>query len=98
MHNEELYLKKFFDPLKVCKKYKPKFGKNGDIDNIAVAWSQGYLPVFAIFSGQIDDDLVLRYKNSRGGVIVGNLTGSPYDSLFVFCKEVLDYDMELNLK
>jgi hypothetical protein len=76
--------------------YKSKDSKrqNGDIDNIAVAWSQGYLPVFAIFSGQIDNDLVLRYKNSRGGVIAGNLTGSSYDSLFVFCKDVLGYDLE----
>jgi hypothetical protein len=40
--------------------YKSKDSKrqNGDIDNIAVAWSQGYLPVFAIFSGQIDNRLV----------------------------------------
>jgi hypothetical protein len=76
--------------------YKSKDSKrqNGDIDNIAVAWSHGYLPVFAIFSGQIDNDLVLRYKNSRGGVIAGNLTGSSYDSLFVFCKDVLGYDLE----
>jgi hypothetical protein len=76
--------------------YKSKDSKrqNGDIDNIAVAWSQGYLPVFAIFSGQIDNDLVLRYKNSRGGVIVGNLTGSPYDSIFAFCKSILEYNLE----
>lgn len=75
--------------------YKSKDSKrqNGDIDNIAVAWSQGYLPVFAIFSGQIDHDLVLRYKNSRGGVIVGNLSGSSFESLFVFFKEVLGYDL-----
>ena len=76
--------------------YKSKDSKrqNGDIDNIAVAWSQGYLPVFAIFSGQIDNDLVLRYRNSRGGVIIGNLSGSSYESLFVFCKEILNYDIE----
>jgi hypothetical protein len=76
--------------------YKSKDSKrqNGDIDNIAVAWSQGYLPVFAIFSGQIDNDLVLRYKNSRGGVIIGTLTGSPYESLFIFSKEILNYDMK----
>jgi len=76
--------------------YKSKDSKrqNADIDNIAVAWSQGYLPVFAIFSGQIDNDLVLRYKNSRGGVIIGNLTGSSYESLFLFCKEILNYDLE----
>lgn len=76
--------------------YKSKDSKrqNGDIDNIAVAWSQGYLPIFAIFSGQIDNDLVLRYKNSRGGVIVGTLSGSAFESIFIFCKEVLNYDLE----
>jgi hypothetical protein len=57
--------------------YKSKDSKrqNGDIDNIAVAWAQGYMPVFAIFSGQIDGDLVLRYKNSRGGIIIGQTAG-----------------------
>lgn len=75
--------------------YKSKDSKrqNGDIDNIAVAWSQGYLPVFAIFSGQIDGDLVLRYKNNRGGIIVGRSEGDSLASLFTFSKEVLDYDM-----
>jgi hypothetical protein len=53
--------------------YKSKDSKrqNADIDNIAVAWANGYLPVFAIFSSQIDADLVLRYRNSRGGIIIG---------------------------
>ena len=39
--------------------YKSKDSKrqNADIDNIAVAWAQGYMPVFAIFSGQMDADL-----------------------------------------
>lgn len=75
--------------------YKSKDSKrqNGDIDNIAVAWSQGYLPVFAIFSGQIDGDLVLRYKNNRGGIVVGNTSGNARESLFTFSREVLDYDM-----
>lgn len=75
--------------------YKSKDSKrqNGDIDNIAVAWAQGYMPVFAIFSGQIDGDLVLRYKNNRGGIIVGRTGGNPRESLFTFSKEVLDYDI-----
>ena len=75
--------------------YKSKDSKrqNGDIDNIAVAWSQGYLPVFAIFSGQIDGDLVLRYKNNRGGIIIGKTAGNSMESLFTFSKEVLDYDL-----
>jgi hypothetical protein len=75
--------------------YKSKDSKrqNGDIDNIAVAWSQGYLPVFAIFSSQIDGDLVLRYKNNRGGIVIGRTVGNSRESLFTFSKEVLDYDM-----
>ncbi len=75
--------------------YKSKDSKrqNADIHNIAVAWANGYLPVFAIFSSQIDTDLVLRYRNSRGGIIIGVTSGSSQISLFVFSKEVLGYDL-----
>jgi hypothetical protein len=75
--------------------YKSKDSKrqNADIDNIAVAWANGYLPVFAIFSSQIDADLVLRYRNSRGGIIIGTTSGTNQTSLFVFCREVLGYDL-----
>jgi hypothetical protein len=75
--------------------YKSKDSKrqNADIDNIAVAWANGYLPVFAIFSSQIDADLVLRYRNSRGGIIIGTTSGTSQTSLFVFCQEVLGYDL-----
>ncbi|CAD5971852.1 hypothetical protein PCC9214_03868 [Planktothrix tepida] len=75
--------------------YKSKDSKrqNADIDNIAVAWANGYLPVFAIFSSQIDSDLVLRYRNSRGGIITGTLLGTSQNSLFVFSKNVLGYDL-----
>ncbi len=76
--------------------YKSKDSKrqNGDIDNIAVAWSQGYLPVFAIFSSQIDGDLALRYRNNRGGVIIGRTKGGPCESLYAFSGSVLGYDLE----
>jgi hypothetical protein len=75
--------------------YKSKDSKrqNADIDNIAVAWANGYLPVFAIFSSQIDVDLVLRYRNSRGGILVGTTSGSNQISLFVFSQEILGYDL-----
>jgi len=75
--------------------YKSKDSKrqNADIDNIAVAWANGYLPVFAIFSSQIDADLVLRYRNSRGGIIIGTTASTNQTSLFVFCREVLGYDL-----
>lgn len=75
--------------------YKSKDSKrqNGDIDNIAVAWAHGYMPVFAIFSGQIDGDLVLRYRNNRGGIVIGKTGGTSMDSLFTFSQDVLCYDL-----
>jgi hypothetical protein len=55
--------------------YKSKDSKrqNGDIDNATVAYAYHYIPVFSIFSSQIDNDIVLRYKNSRCCVLVGNM-------------------------
>lgn len=75
--------------------YKSKDSKrqNGDIDNASVAWSKGYLPVFAIFSSQIDHDIVTRYKNSRCGMLIGSPNNSPEISLFAFFEQVLDYDI-----
>lgn len=75
--------------------YKSKDSKrqNGDIDNATVAYAHQYIPVFSVFSSQIDNDIVLRYKNSRCCVLVGNMSSSTHDSLFTFCKEVLGYDM-----
>lgn len=75
--------------------YKSKDSKrqNGDIDNIAVAWAQGYMPVFAIFSAQIDGDLVLRYRNSRGGMLVGRTDGPSTVSLIAFTRDVLGFDL-----
>ncbi|MCS7037874.1 MAG: hypothetical protein RMJ33_13025 [Saprospiraceae bacterium] len=75
--------------------YKSKDSKrqNADIDNATVAWANSYLPVFAIFSAQIDADVVLRYRNSRCGILVGSNSIDPGVSLFAFCKEVLGYDL-----
>ena len=75
--------------------YKSKDSKrqNGDIDNATVAYAYNYLPVFTIFSGQIDNDIVLRYTNSRCAILIGSESSSPYSSLFAFTKEVLGYDL-----
>jgi len=75
--------------------YKSKDSKrqNADIDNATVAWASGYLPVFAIFSSQIDEDIVLRYRNSRCGVLVGADSKDPKVSLFAFSREVLGFDL-----
>lgn len=75
--------------------YKSKDSKrqNADIDNATVAWANGYLPVFAIFSAQIDSDLVLRYRNNRCGVLTGTLSDNPFASIFAFSKNILEYDL-----
>jgi hypothetical protein len=75
--------------------YKSKDSKrqNADIDNATVAWANGYLPVFAIFSSQIDSDIILRYRNNRCGVMVGSNSSNPNISLFVFFRDILGYDL-----
>lgn len=75
--------------------YKSKDSKrqNADIDNATVAWANGYLPVFAIFSSQIDSDIVLRYRNSRCGVMIGSNSPNSNISLFAFCSDILGYDL-----
>ncbi len=75
--------------------YKSKDSKrqNADIDNATVAWAHGYLPVFAIFSSQIDPDLVLGYHNNRCGILVGTINGNNQLSLYAFCEQVLAYDL-----
>lgn len=75
--------------------YKSKDSKrqNADIDNATVAWANGYMPVFAIFSSQIDIDIVLRYQNNRCGILTGVNNDDPHLSLYAFCKHVLGYDL-----
>ncbi len=75
--------------------YKSKDSKrqNADIDNATVAWSKGYLPVFAIFSSQIDSDIVLRYRNNRSGILIGNNSTDPTESLYAFTEQVIGYNL-----
>lgn len=75
--------------------YKSKDSKrqNADIDNATVAWANDYLPVFAIFSSQIDSDLVLRYRNNRCGILIGTTNGNNKTSLYAFCEQILGYNL-----
>ena len=75
--------------------YKSKDSKrqNADLDNAAVAYSKSYLPVFTVFSSQIDNDISLRYRNGKCGILVGNLHGNAFSSLFRFCDEILLFDL-----
>jgi hypothetical protein len=75
--------------------YKSKDSKrqNADIDNATVAWANGYLPIFTIFSAQIDSDIVLRYRNNRCGILIGSASEDNMISLFSFSNQVLGYDL-----
>lgn len=75
--------------------YKSKDSKrqNADIDNATVAWSHGYLPIVAVFSQQIDSDIVLRYRNNRCGILVGSVGAGRCESLYDFVDEVVGYDL-----
>ena len=67
--------------------------QNADIDNATVAWSYGYLPVVAVFSRQIDSDIVLRYRNNRCGILIGTVGTGRCESLYDFVDEVVGYDL-----
>ncbi len=75
--------------------YKSKDSKrqNADIDNATVAWANDYLPVFAIFSSQIDSDIVLRYRNNRCGILIGTMDNNDKLSLYAFCNKILGYNL-----
>lgn len=75
--------------------YKSKDSKrqNGDIDNATVAYAYNYLPVFTVFSSQIDNDIVLRYTNNRCAVIIGSRNINPHVSLFAFTRDILGFDL-----
>ncbi len=75
--------------------YKSKDSKrqNGDLDNATVAYAYHYLPVFTVFSSQIDKDIVLRYTNNRCGILIGSTSDDSHVSLFAFSKNVLGYDL-----
>ncbi len=75
--------------------YKSKDSKrqNADIANAASAYSQGYLPVVAMLSTQIDSDVARRYQRANILLLRGQLEGSALTSTYIFCREVLGYDL-----
>jgi len=75
--------------------YKSKDAKrqNADISNGAAAYAHGYLPVVMILSNQIDLDVADRYLRAKLLVLRGTNGGSDRDSTYVFCRNVLNYDL-----
>jgi len=75
--------------------YKSKDAKrqDADIGNAAHAYANAYLPVVALFSTQIDADIEERYARAQWLILKGSLGGTSLDSTYVFCREVLGYDL-----
>jgi hypothetical protein len=46
-----------------------------------------------LFSTQIDGDVAARYREARWLLLAGTLSGEATNSTYVFCREVLDYDL-----
>lgn|SRR5574341_28750 len=75
--------------------YKSKDSKrqNADIANAASAYRYAYLPVIALLSLQMDDDLARRYQESGLLLLHGSLAGSSTASTYAFCRELIGYDL-----
>ena len=75
--------------------YKSKDSKrqNADISNAANAYVHAYMPVLLLFSNQIDGDLAERYTAARWLLLRGTQQGTYLDSTYVFCREIVGYDL-----
>lgn len=75
--------------------YKSKDSKrqNADVSNAANAYASKHLPVVVLLSTQIDSDVAERYARAQWLILRGTVVGTPLDSTYVFCREVLGYDL-----
>jgi hypothetical protein len=76
--------------------YKSKDSKrqNADIANAATAYTKGYLPCVAVLSGQIDTDIIIRYRSEKWSVLTGIVgANDPTRSTYDFMKDIIGYDL-----
>ena len=76
--------------------YKSKDSKrqNADIANAAAAYTRGYFPCAVILSGQIDNDVLLRYRAEKWSVVTGFAGATdPRLSTYDFMRDVVGYDL-----
>ena len=77
--------------------YKSKDSKrqNADLNNAATAYTKGYLPCAVILSGQIDSDVLLRYRAAKWAVVTGIVGATnPLISTYDFMRDIVGYDLE----
>ena len=76
--------------------YKSKDSKrqNADIANAATAYTKGYFPCAVILSGQIDSDVLMRYRAEKWSVVTGIVgVANPLVSTYDFMRDVVGYDL-----
>jgi hypothetical protein len=75
--------------------YKSKDAKrqNADIVNASNAYANLYVPVLLLFSTQIDGDVAARYVQMQWLLLTGASAGQATESTYVFCRDVLGYDL-----
>lgn len=76
--------------------YKSKDSKrqNADISNAATAYTRGYFPCAVVLSGQIDGDILMRYRAEKWSVVTGAFgVGDPLTSTYGFMRDVIGYDL-----
>lgn len=75
--------------------YKSKDSKrqNADVSNAANAYARKHLPVVLLLSTQIDSDVAERYTRAQWLILLGTIGGTSLDSTYVFCRQVLGYDL-----
>ena len=75
--------------------YKSKDSKrqNADVSNASNAYAYQYIPVVALLSNQIDNDVAMRYQRARWLLLRGTVEGSTTDSIYVFLRDVVGYDL-----
>jgi hypothetical protein len=75
--------------------YKSKDSKrqNADISNASNAYANLYIPVLILFSTQIDGDVAYRYTQAQWLLLRGTTHGSTTDSTYIFCRDVIGYDL-----
>jgi len=67
--------------------------QNADLRFGVNAFSNGYLPAFAIFSTQVNKAVVKRYRGSGMTVLTGSNSGDPTVSTFAFIEAITKYDL-----
>lgn len=75
--------------------YKSKDSKrqNADISNASNAYANLYVPILLLFSMQIDGDVAHRYTQAQWLLLRGSTNGSAIESTYVFCRDVVGYDL-----